>query len=281
MMPVEHTSTSFRRPRLSDRWPFTLEKWYVDVLSDDGAVLILYFGRVWTFGRQVARFTADLFLPGGNAIGGHAVASPREENGQTLVFGPAVMEPDRIVWETPGLSGELRVTPRYRPVELLSPFLRAGDRSIRWNIEIPDADVQGVLRWKGGERVLSGRGYRDWVWLDIAPWRLRLQELRWGRAVAASSAAVWVEAQTPESLIQARWLNGNVINADWPVELQESRTLLETSVVDLEGLRLSVFRPLARALTGNPHEIKWSARARIGSLAGIGIHERVRWQRGS
>lgn len=266
-----------RRVRELDRWPFTLEKWYVDVLSDDGVVLILYLGRVAVLGRPVARFTADLFLPGGVVISGHASVPRVEAGGDTLVFGPAVMEPHRIVWETRGISGELHFAPRYESVELIAPFLRVGDRRLRWTIEIPDADVSGVVRWNGSERKISGRGYRDWVWFDIAPWRFPVRELRWGRAVAGSFASAWVEAQTSGSLIQARWLNGAIVDSEWPVELHESTPLLETAVVDLKGLGLSVFRPGVRLLTGDPHEIKWFTRARIAGTPGFGIHERVVW----
>ena len=41
------------------RGPFVLEKWYLDVLMPDGAVLILYLGWMRFMWLPVARFTAD------------------------------------------------------------------------------------------------------------------------------------------------------------------------------------------------------------------------------
>ena len=280
MMDVQTASAAIKRVRPRDRWPFTLEKWYVDTLSEDGLVLILYFGRVSICGRLLARFTADLFLPNGDVVRGHAIVDRPKDDGDAVIFGPAVMEPGRIVWQTEGLSGELHLAPRYEPVELRAPLLRAGDRSLTWHVEIPDADVTGTLRWNGRELKLSGRGYRDRVWFDIAPWRFPIRELRWGRVVAGPSAALWVQAQTSGSPVESRWLNGRLVEDDWPVEIVSSTSLLETSVADVEGLKLSVFRPLVRLITGDPYEIKWSARASIGGTPGVGIHERVRWHGG-
>ena len=52
------------------RGPFVLEKWYLDVLMPDGAVLILYLGWMRLMWLSVARFTAELFRPGAEPVRG-------------------------------------------------------------------------------------------------------------------------------------------------------------------------------------------------------------------
>jgi len=261
------------------RGAFLLEKWYADVLSGDGSVLLVYLGWMRVLGVPVARFSAELFRPGGASVRGDAPVRSIEGGESRLEFGPARIDGESLVWSTPGLSGALRFAARHPTVTLREPFLEQGGQRVLWTVEVPDADVEGELRWPGGGERFVGRGYRDRVFCDVPPWRFPVRELRWGRAVSASHAAAWVCARTAQGEVAASWRDGRVVaDAAEPVALEAERTLVDTRVADIEGLRFGLLRPILRRLTGDPHEAKWAAAARLGAESGRAIHEHVLWR---
>lgn len=269
------------RALASDRWPFGLEKWYIDTLLPDGTVLLVYLARMSVFGVHFGRVTAELFSEGGQRISGTARVA-RDDihcDDQGLRFGPATVSENALAWRTDGLSGELSFRPRREELSLRDPFLESGGHSLRWWVEVPDADVEGTLEWPGGQRRIQGRGYRDRVWFDFPPWSFPIRTLRWGRAVCGPRACTWVEAETRSGRVAGRWVDGVSDEiAEIPAELSEDRVILESGVVDLDSLKLGFARPLLRALSGDPHEIKWAVRASMDGHEGRGIHEVVRWR---
>ncbi len=261
------------------RGPFFLEKWYIDTLMDDGAVLLVYLGYVRALGVWVSRVTAELFLPDGSAVRGSAAAHRVSGAGDRLSFGPARIDGEDLHFETPGLSGRLTFSARHRPVTLAAPFLTQGRRQLHWEVEVPDADVTGEVRWPSGSRPIAGRGYRDRVWYDLLPWRFPVRELVWGRAAAGEHAATWVRATTRMGEIATGWMDGAVDpEALAAVHLGEARVLVRAAVADLEVLRLGALRYLVRLLAGDPVETKWAAPATIAGARGAAIHEVVRWR---
>jgi hypothetical protein len=259
------------------RGPFVLEKRYVDALAPDGTVLLVYLGWMRLVGVPLARVTAELFRPDGSVVRGHAKASAIRGEGERLEFGPATLRRDALRWRTPGLSGELRFAPRRPPATLRDPFLADGARRLLWTVEVPDADVEGELRWPGGEARLAGRGYRDRVWFDLRPWRFPIRELRWGRAVSGSHATTWVAARTGGGEVAATWIDGEVLEGARAPELGPARMLFEGRVADLPGLRFGYLRPLLRRLCGDPHEVKRAGPAILAGEPALCVDERVVW----
>lgn len=260
-----------RSPRL-----FRLCKWYVDTLLDDGTVLLVYLGKITLAGVPLVRVTADLFSTLGrvssSAAGGHLL----EREPFTVRCGSAEIQGDELRWETPALSGHLRFAARHAPVTLRQPFLSQAGRSLDWCVEVPDADVSGELTVGGRVQHVQGRGYRDRVSFDIVPWKLPLRRLHWGRVAAGPHAATWVEADTADGRIEAGWHDGALIPSRPPqLELFDQRELLAGPVVDLEGLQLGPLRPMLRAMTRNPFQRKWTARATLQGVVGRAVHETV------
>lgn len=266
------------------RFPTTLEKWYIDVLLDDGAVLLVYFGALTLSRVRFARITAELFPPDGPVVRGSAAVRHIVGAEGILRFGPATLAGDRLRFATAGLSGELVYHSRRPPCMLREPFLAEGSRTLHWSVEIPDADVTGTLGWPGGTRAIAGRGYRDRVWFDLLPWRFPIRELVWGRAAAGDHAATWVRATTDRRIIAASWLDGRAAAGDGgsgpppEVTLGPARVFLDADVAGLEGLRLGALRGPLRRLTGDPHETKWQAPCTIAGAQGVAVYEVVRWR---
>jgi len=263
----------------SERGVFRLEKWYIDTLMADGTVLLVYLGRTCIAGVWVSRVTAELFMPDGTAVRASAAAGRVSGGEGSLVFGPAKIRGEELTFEMEGFSGRLRFVPRYPPSATTEPFLQRGRRRLTWEIEVPDADVTGELRWPAGRLTVTGRGYRDRVWYDLLPWRFPIRELVWGRAVAGDHAATWVRATTPECVIARGWLDGAPDPQAWDkVTLGESRVIVQSAVADLETLKLGSLRHLVRRLAGDPFETKSVAPATITGANGVAIHEVVRWR---
>lgn len=266
------------------RFPFSLEKWYIDTLLDDGSVLLVYLGAITLCAVRLARVTAELYPAHGPIVRGSAPVRHIAGGENILRFGPATIEGDHLRFTTAGLSGELVMRPRYPPCALREPFLTEESRTLHWSIEIPDADVTGTLTWPGGTRAIAGRGYRDRVWFDLYPWRFPIREQIWGRAAAGDHAATWVRTTTHEGVITLSWLDGHMVETDavtgLPVRvtLDSARAFLDADVVALEGLRLGGLHSVLRRISGNPHETKWQAACAIAGVEGEAVHEVVRWK---
>jgi hypothetical protein len=147
-------------------------------------------------------------------------------------------------------------------------------------VEVPDADVRGEVHWPGGSMAIEGRGYRDRVWADIPLWRLPLQDLRWGRAVAGGHACVWVTATCPGGVVAAAWQDGHLIREGLvPPVTGPGRVLLEGPVIDLQGLHLGPLRAPLGHLLHAPSQVKQASEASIGGVSGRAVHEVVTWPR--
>jgi hypothetical protein len=270
---------AFRKPR----FPATMEKYYADVLLPDGTVLLIYLGTVVLFGVRLARLSAELFLPNGQVRRGSATVGGIRGGENHLTFGSAAIDGDLLSFETPELSGVLKYSSRFAPCELRRPFLSAEGRSLTWSVEVPDADVSGVIGWPGGSMEIHGRGYRDRVWFDLLPWRFPIRRLVWGRAVAGDHAATWVRASTPAGIVSEAWLDGEMVSgADTrlvpaSVALGPSRAFLDADLADLKTLRLGWLRGIVNAMGAGLHETKYRASCLVHGVPGVAVHEVVRW----
>jgi hypothetical protein len=267
-------------------FPVSLEKWYVDALLDDGTVCLVYIGSLAVGGARINRVTAELFRSDGSVVRGAAKVGRIVAGAGFLRCSAADIDGDRLRFHTAGLSGDLNLRPLAAPWTAFDPFVVAGRRALTWSVEIPDASVEGRLRWPDAELPVRGRGYRDRVWFDLYPWRFPIARLRWGRAAAGEHAAVWSRATTTDGrTVAGAWLDGAAVDlpSDGPpggVALEGGRTFLDADVADLEGLRLGVLRrPFAR-LGGAPHETKRQARCTINGVPGVAVDEIVTWRTG-
>jgi len=216
-------------------------------------------------------------------------------------------------------SGE-GLTPRTRTV--LGRY-KASDATGEWALEHPRLGVEG--RWRGrapsfeqtlyespegsvhwhcmqpaaqaevrvGDRILRGEGYAERLTLSVAPWRLPLQQLRWGRFVAERCSLVWIDwsgehhmslalvdgqprefGSATEARVQAA---GAELRLDPGTILREGKlgdTILHSMPSVMRLFPSSVF---------HVQETKWLSRAflRTGGaeVPGWAIHELVRWTR--
>jgi len=253
-----------------------VEKWYIDTLLDDGGVLIVYLLWMRNAGIASAEVRAELHTAEGSVHKGRARA-PRVAGGERLDFGSARLEGEQLVWDTPGLSGSLTMTPRHPAVQLCDPVFDDGRQCVRWTVEVPDADVRGHVRLPGMERAIRGRGYRDRVYCNVIPWRFPMRSLRWGRAAAGRHASIWFAARTTDGAVSARWDDGVGGGGEAPPTARGARLLLDERLAETSSPPLAPLRAFARWLLSDPHQRRWTAETSISGASGHAIYEEVLW----
>jgi len=228
---------------------FSLAKWYLDCVTDEGEAVIAY--------RAELRW-------GAVAIGYASVLRHREktEVRSTLRACPLPeLRGDELLWEAP----PLRIEGRWRA---LAPAARETvSQGVDWICVQPRSEVE--LRLDG--RTLRGLGYAEELKLTVPPWKLPIDELRWGRWVAKDRGLVWIDWRGPHSK------KVSIGGEPSELALDEGRVLRSGAIGETA---LSIIPDLHKVFPGRIvglHETKWLARGRIGSSEGWAIHEIVKW----
>jgi hypothetical protein len=253
---------------------FELRKWYLDCATDSGELVIVYQAELrW---RRLRLGYASVLV--------HAQGETRTSTTLRPGRGP-VLEGAQVRWACAPLGLEGRwdsQSPAVRELLLDSPEGR-----VDWRVHAPRARVTLTL----GGRSFTGPGYAEELRMTARPWRLPIDELRWGRFCAATAGLVWVEWRGAEPRCGV-WLDG--------VRCPGAEVLDEG--VRAEGLALSfgarevlregrigdtVLRhvPALRSAPGRVlglHETKWRmpatlVREGLAPIPGAAVHEVVRW----
>ena len=244
---------------------FELSKWYGDCISDRGDVRIAYSARV-RYGHLKIGYSS--LLDGERAA--HSLRPYRiADEGQTLS------------WEGAGLSA---VWTR-RDVPLRATVFESEHGVVEWCPVMPkaDASMNGV----------RGLGYAEHLRMTIAPWKLPIRTLRWGRFLTPRTTLIWMDWQ---GAFAARivFLNGQRVGAE---AIDDSGLLLDNKVriyfdrvhvLRRGDLGSTVFAKvpgigrIAPARMFRVTECKWKSRARmevpgLPAEDGWSIHEVVNW----
>jgi hypothetical protein len=165
---------------------FELTKWYADAVSAAGNFWIGYSARLH--------------------IGGFSVSysSVLDRDGERHSLQPcAIAEiPGGVLWRLPvlGIVGNWRGAGH--PIRKL--LYEDSEGSVDWECLLPSASAE-----TGG---VTGLGYVERLRLTIAPWRLPIRRLRWGRFLSGRNSIVWIEW---EGDFTSRWVfrNGEPVAA--------------------------------------------------------------------
>ncbi len=258
--------------------PFLLSKWYLDVVTDAGAVAILYAARA-RWGRLRARYAAVLVDdPGG-----------RRRDEATI---RGIRRPERrgadLVWE----NGALDVQGAWRPLarRIRRTLLRSDAGAIQWACVAPLARAEV----RCGDVVLAGHGYVECLRLSVLPWRLPFRTLRWGRHTSDRHSVVsigwdgglvrrwaWLDGEEqPEAALTERGVHG--LSGGAALTVEAGRVVRDRGVTD--AIRRIVPSLAARASgpLGRMREVKHLGRSAIAGSEGAldqgwTLHEVVTW----
>lgn len=269
-MPSNDATTGLSCRRLAR---FALEKWYLDVITEGGDVLIGYASEL-NWGKASLRHASTLF-----ARGDAPVRVRQAVRGAAL----PVQTSARTTWTVPRLRTTMTHRPLCDPVHAV--LLSQTEGSVDWTCCMPWANV--VANHDG--RRLTGFGYVERLQLGIRPWRLPIEELRWGRAISKRCAVTWIDWRGAEHTERLVAVNGTKIDAEIDddgviaegrrlVRLGDRRILRNGSLgrAALAGLPRALHRVLPKRLLA-VEECKWVGHASVAGTRGHAIWEVVRW----
>lgn len=258
---------------------FSLTKWYLDCVTPRGDVVVGYVARVG-WGAIALRYASTLVQRAGEAT----------VHRSTLVDAPwPVQDGGCVTWSCPALGVRARfdeLAPSAQDILLDGP-----DGRVDWFCLAPKA--RAAITLDGAP--LEGLGYVERLTLTVPPWRLPIDELRWGRFVADEApfaSLVWIDWRGPHArrvLLQggapvadARVSDDGVEGAGGAVRLslRDPRVLREGAL----GKTALAILPVAARLPSRillTEERKWVARGELARgdrrASGWVIHEVVRW----
>ncbi len=170
---------------------FTLSKWYLDVVTDDGRAVVAYSARLHWGPIRLGYVAVLRSAPGRAPL---EMASIQRSDAPHL-------DGDLIAWQSAplGLAGTW-----HREAEpIAATLLDTAAGAIEWNCRMPRARASVTC----GAETWVGRGYVETLRLTIVPNRLPFQSLRWGRHLSDRHAVVWIE-WAGESNHRWVWLDG-------------------------------------------------------------------------
>ena len=251
---------------------FHLSKWYLDCVTDSGNTSIAYVGDL-AWGPAHLHYSSLLRSAGNNVTQQNSLRRPSmpEVNGSSISWNSAPFE-FAAKWQAD--STEVRET-----------VFKNEEGSVEWHCLMPRAHVR-----TGND---SGLGYIEHLSMTIAPWKIPIQYLRWGRFCSPSDWAVWIDWQGEFSK-RVLHLNGKSVPGS---------TVEDEQITFDDGSRLTMDRSLTlrkgplgtTALSSIPgvsktfparllqvYECKWRSRARLecprrSPVEGWAIHEIVSW----
>ena len=255
---------------------FLLSKWYMDCVSDAGDVAIAYVARLrW---RSITLHYSSILTrdAGGAAKTDTSLREARDPQLDGRV----------LTWAAPalGVSGKWSSL----TAAACTTVFESPSGHVAWRCHQPG----GLAEVTVADRTIRGRGYAEHLELTVEPWRLPIDELRWGRFVGERMSLVWIDWRGRHTK-QVVLVDGvevgaasvderSVRTADARVRLdiEEGGALREgaigkTALARIPGIEQFPMRILAL------DERKWASR---GTLARGGetdrgwvIHEVVRW----
>lgn len=262
---------------------FFLKKWYLDGVSDDGRTLIAYAATLRWRGFKIG-YVSTLYL--------RAPGESRSES--RLKEAPEPVVEDAVIrWqeEALGLSGRWeRAAPPLRAM-----LHQSEEGYLDWHCLQPAARCHIQL---GHEPPLQGWGYVECLEMTIPPWKLGLQELRWGRFAHPDAPLVWIDwkgavnrcwvfdrqGQVQSATVSDEWVHlteqqGQLSLYD-PAVIEDKNKFMETVDLLVRWMPgIDRFTPL-RFLKGR--ETKWRSAATMTvpgrpDRTGWAIHELVKF----
>lgn len=261
---------------------FHLSKWFLDFTGYDGETMIFYSANM-KWHHIPVEYTSWL----------HYKQDDKVKSGYRF---SRVQEPKRnlnkIIWNDLkfGFSGVWRAA----ATPISARIFESSEGFLEWNCFQPAAKVQ--IETKEGTK--TGWGYAEQLILTVPPWKIPMDELRWGRFISDTDHIVWIELKSQETR-NWMWRNSERVNlfsiGDKQLTLPDidlNLALDQRQVLESEKKIASVTGKIVRFIPGFnkfmpvnfllSDETKWLSRGTltqngITKTEGFAIHELVQF----
>ena len=255
---------------------FSLTKWYLDLVTDEGTTLVCYAASVgWR----------DFHLELASVMLSRADAPAEEQRVWSDVRMPCLEQGAvRFADERLRLTGEWR----NGAAPLEATLLDDAAGSLHWHCVLPNA----FAAVEACGEALVGRGYVECLTMTRLPRLLPLRRLAWGRYTSRAHSAVWI-GWSGEAPRQWVWLDGlqqpgvvlhddgSSTAAHWAIRAIPERTLCDRQALRIIAPSLGPVLPLFGRL-GELREVKRVDRGLLSCNdvqvdEGWLVHEVVTW----
>lgn len=262
---------------------FHLNKWFLDFIGEGGEVMVFYAAMLSWHGWSASYCSWLKYDPKSGAD---------LKSGFRKVEFPVLNE-DMITWSD--LKFCVSGTWESLAEMIQTRIFDSKDGYLDWNCFQPASKVK--LRIK--DELLEGTGYAEQLISTVPPWKVPMDELRWGHFGSEGSTLVWIQLKEKE-IRQLLWLNGepvgNCIIDDDHISMPEKDTILKLDrgiILESEKKINSVAGKIVRFIPGfnkimpvsflMADETKWFSRGQLQSngkiLAnGFSVHEFVNFK---
>jgi len=258
---------------------FSLTKWYLDCVDAEGRVAIVYWSALAWRGAEISWHSLAVYQPG---------AAPLERS-STKAVPPPTNADGALTWHTAPLK--CRLTCHSRVPVFAQRLLDCDEGLVDWRCESAHGDV--IVECDDHETV-RGKGYAECLSMTLPPWRLPIDELRWGRWIAADGdrSVVWIDWRGSHPLT-AIFVDGQIQPAasvgddriesgDAVLALTDRHTIYSRSLSDTLGKLRPMLAPVLPHSWLAVEDRKWRSRGTLRVAGrpdetGWVIHETVRW----
>ena len=203
---------------------FSLDKWYMDLVSEDGEAILAYAAEV--------RF---------RALSLSYVGLVQHRDGQTRTVSSLrrampVLEDKKLTWTSRALGTRATWSAEGEWTGVSETLLSNESGSVDWNCIMPLARAEIEL---DDGRTVRGLGYVEQLKMTVAPWDLPIEELRWGRFTADGASVVWLDWRGPHAtkLVMKHGVKVEGLVEERTIEIptDEARVVLGPASVIREG----------------------------------------------
>ncbi len=222
------------------RGGFHLEKWFLDCVTEEGEVMIFYAAKL-KWHRWEVPYTSWL---------DYSSSSDTLFKSRLRRITIPQRAGELIQWQDDrfGVSGTWdAMTP-----PLNARLFDSKDGCLDWYCYQPMSRVRLILK----DRTVEGKGYAEKLILSVEPWKIPMEELRWGRYCSEQDNIVWIELRG-EQQQQWLWYNGEKLRAanieDGKLMMSDKGLVLELDrgiVLESEKKIFNVVKGLLRFIPG-------------------------------
>jgi hypothetical protein len=163
---------------------FALTKWYMDCVDPTGRAVIAYWASLSWHKVALTWHNIAVYEPG---------HPPHERTSLVPVPAPEYRD-GAVTWRTRALDASVESRTRY--AKACARLLDEPYGVIDWCCDAPASVTRVEV---AGHAPIHGTGYAEHLVLTALPWRLPIDELRWGRWISsdADRSVVWTDFRGP------------------------------------------------------------------------------------